>query len=118
MASTSANFGLIQNFIDPNTRTTFTVTGYIKNGVNDHLARTLCPHVLGYKRNGTPNETQPNERVLCWQLQGPGPNPGWHCYEVTQLVGIAAAAGTGWVMGTDYSRQQNCAQNDKFHVPY
>jgi len=114
----SGNFNTIAGYIDPNTRRTFTVTGYIQNnGVDDRRSRTLCPHVLGYLHNGSPNETQLNERILCWELVGPGTVPGWRCYKVTKLVGITPS-GTAWVMGTGYSRHQNSVQNDVIHVPY
>jgi len=118
MPTTSPNYDLIQTWLDPNPRRTFTATGYKRNGVNDNQPRTLCPHVLGYKRPGTPNETQENERVLCWQLAGPGNNPEWRCYKVKYLVGVAVDTATPWQMGTDYSRHQICSKNEKFQVPY
>jgi hypothetical protein len=116
--ATSPNYNLIKTGLDPNTRRTFDATGYIRNGVNDNKPRTFCVHVLGYKKMGTPNETQPNERALCWQLAGPGTVPQWRCYKVTDLVGLAVNNMVGWQMGTEYSKHQNCVKNEKFQVPY
>jgi hypothetical protein len=118
MGTTSGNFDLIELWLDPYPRTTFTVTGYIKNGADDHQARTLCPHVLGYTKGGPGQQTPANERVLCWQLAGPGTNPQWRCYKVADLVGVAADMATPWQMGIDYSKHQICAKNDKYKVPY
>jgi hypothetical protein len=118
MGTTSDNYDLIQQWLDPEPRTTFTVQGYKKNGVNDNKKRTLCPHVLGYTRNGVPHQTPENERVLCWQLEGPGENPRWCCYKVTELVGVAPDPGTTWESSPDYSRHQNCVKKEKFQVPY
>jgi hypothetical protein len=118
MPTTSSNFDLIKTGLDPNPRRTINATGYIRNGANDNEPRTLCPHVLGYKQPGTPNETQPNERVLCWQIAGPGTNPQWRCYRVADLVGVAINVAVPWKMGTEYSKHQNCAKNEKFKVPY
>ena len=116
--ATSANYNLIKTGLDPNPRRTFDATGYIRNGVNDNKPRTMCVHVLGYKKKGTPNETQPNERVLCWQLAGPGTVPQWRCYKVTDLVGLAVNTTVAWQMGTAYSKDQNGVKNEKFQVPY
>lgn len=116
--ATSPNYNLIKTWLDPNPRRAFDVTGYKRNGVDDTEPRTLCPHVLGYKKNGTPNETLDNERVLCWQLAGPGTNPQWRCYKVNDLVGVGVNNLVAWQMGTDYSKHHNCTKNDKFKVPY
>src|SRR5688500_240085 len=116
MPTTSNNFNQIVTWLDPNPRRTFTVTGYVQDGVNDNQTRTLCPHVLGYKRPGNPNETEPNERVLCWQLAGPGGNPEWRCYKVADLRGLAVDMATPWQMGTEYSKHQICSKNEKYQV--
>ena len=116
--ATSPNYDLIITWLDPNPRRTFKATGYIRNGVNDNQPRTLCSHVLGYKKMGTPNEIPLNERVLCWQVAGPGTNPQWRCYKVKDLVGVVVNNSVPWQMGTDYSKHQNCAKNDKVKVPY
>jgi hypothetical protein len=118
MGTTSPNYDLIQQWLDPSPRTTFKVTGYVTNGVDDNQPRTLCPHVLGYKRPGTPNQIPANERVLCWQLAGPGNNPEWRCYKVADLVGVAEDLVTPWQTSTEYSKHQNCTKVEKFKVPY
>jgi hypothetical protein len=111
--ATSANYNLIKSGLDPNPRRTFDATGY----AGDTKQRRLCPHVLGYKKAGS-GETPANERVLCWQLIGPGTNPGWRCYKVNDLVGLAVNTAVPWQMGTDYSKDHNCAKKEKFQVPY
>jgi hypothetical protein len=111
---TSGNYDAIKPCIDPpGTKITFTVTGYKADG----KARTLCPHVLGYKRHGTPNEVPANERLLCYQIAGPNPNPHWRLYTVVDLVNITAAPMIPWQMGPDYSKHHSIP-NDKYHVPY
>jgi hypothetical protein len=115
--ATSANYELFKTGLDPNTRRTFDATGYKKNGVDDGEARRLCPHVLGYKKGGS-SETPSNERVLCWQLIGPGTNPQWRCYRVADLVGLVVNTAITWQKGTDYSKDHNCAKKEKFQVPY
>lgn len=117
MPATSPNYDLIQTWIEPTPRT-FTAEGYIKDGVDDEEPRTLCPHVLGYKKAGSPHEIPANERVLCWQLAGPGDNPEWRCYKVKDLVDIAVDMATPWEMGMDYSKHQNCTKVEKFKVPF
>ena len=118
MPTTSPNYDLIQTWLDPSPRRTFTATGYITSGVNDGKFRRLCPHVLGYKKPGSPHEIPANERVLCWQLVGPGTNPQWRCYKVKDLVGVAVDTATPWLMGIDYSKHQNCTKVEKFKVPF
>jgi hypothetical protein len=118
MGTTSDNYDLIQTWLDPNPRRTFTATGYKINGVNDNEPRTLCPHVLGYKLPGVPNQAPANERVLGWQLVGPGTNPQWRCYKVADLVDVVVDMATPWQMGTEYSKHQNCSKVEKFQVPY
>ena len=118
MATTSPNYDLIKTWLDPNPRRSFDATGYKKNGEDDNQPRRFCPHVLGYKKAGTPNETPANERMLCWQLSGPGTYPQWRCYRVADLVGLAVNTTVAWQMGTEYSKHQNCTKVDKAKVPY
>jgi hypothetical protein len=114
--ATSPNFNLIKPLIDPATPKAFTVTGYTHpDGRIDNDPRTLCPHVLGWKKNGSGNMTPANERVLCWQLGTPSQ---WRCYQVNKLTGILAVNTPAWTEGTDYSRHHGSVKNDLYHMPY
>jgi hypothetical protein len=120
---TSDNYKKIKAWLDPNPRKVFKVSGYIKDGADDDdgAERLLCPHVLGYQHKGHSNETVPKERVLCWQIIGPGTDvddPNWRCYMVDSLVNVEEATDEVWEMGDGYSKRQNAVQNEKFQVPY
>jgi hypothetical protein len=119
---TSDNYKAIKNWLDPNPRKTFKASGYKKDGADDDgEERLLCPHVLGYQHKGGHVEKIEKERVLCWQLTGPGTdidNPQWRCYKVNDLVNIEEATDEPWVMGNPFSKRQNAVQNEKFQVPY
>ena len=119
MVPTSPEFDDIKDMIDPDTPTAFKVHGYRMpdvNGASDNIERTLCPHVLGWKRNGIPNMTIANERVLCWQLS-PG-TPWWRCFEPRRFVQIEEVANPVWTTDPTYSRHQSSVQNDQYHMPY
>jgi hypothetical protein len=120
MSDTTENFDKIATWIEP-TPLTFTAQGYKADEVNDDgKFRRLCPHVLGYKKGGETD--QEDERVLCWQLEGPGHDdpakPEWRCYKVKFLVDIDVDMLTPWKMGTDYSKHQICSKKEEFQVPY
>jgi len=118
----SDNYKRIKNWLDPNPRKPFKVSGYKKNGIDDDgEERLLCAHVLGYQHKGHSHEKIEKERVLCWQITGPGTDvddPDWRCYRVNDLVNVEEATDEFWVPGDGYSRHQNAVQNEKFQVPY
>jgi hypothetical protein len=86
---------------------------------SDSAKRELCPHVLGYKSEDTP-EIEPNERVLCYQLDGPDQAQGWRCFDVSVLEIIEPAPpAEDWVTPSDYnskSKWQNSVQKIKHQV--
>jgi hypothetical protein len=86
----------------------------------DGVQRKLCPHVLGYKkekRMSSDDETQANERVLCYQLEGPNPQKGWRCFNIIELKIVNPQPGpaTGWETPPNYLEQkwQNSVKNPK-----
>ncbi len=79
--------------------------------------RKLCPHVLGYKKENS-SETDGNERVLCYQLDGPPPTQGWRCFDLTKLEIVdPPPPTTDWVTPPNYSSKwQNDVQKPKHKV--
>src|SRR5262245_29754940 len=115
--ATSAKFDDIKPLIDPVTPRAFKVTGYTHpDGTTDTTERTLCPHVLGWKRNGNGNMSPQYERVLCWEITS-GVTPRWRCFEPQKFSGTIQTV-TGWTWGDGYSRHQGAVKNDVYHMPY
>ena len=80
--------------------------------------RTLCPHVLGYKHE-TGNETDEFERVLCYQVAGPDPEPCWRCFNVITLTINGPDPSTPFQTGPNYAgkKWQASVKNAKHVVP-
>ena len=81
------------------------------------IKRTLCPHVLGYKKENSNENDEKEERVLCYQVDGPAPAQGWRYFNVIDLVLVPPHPTTGW-NGPGYSKWQNGVQKPKHYVPY
>jgi hypothetical protein len=78
--------------------------------------RKLCPYVLGYKKE-TSSESDPNERVLCYQLDGPRSAKGWRCFDVASLeIVTPPPSPADWVNRPDYSKWQNSVQKPKHKI--
>jgi hypothetical protein len=84
---------------------------------NDTTNRELCPHVLGYKKENS-SETDPNERVLCYQLSGPDPAQGWRFFDLTFLeIDNSAPPPGNWVTPPNYDwKWQNSVKKIKHKV--
>lgn len=79
--------------------------------------RKLCPYVLGYKEQGG-SETEQNERVLCYQVDGPNSSKGWRCFVVKALEIVSPPPPpSDWVDRPDYSKWQNSVQEIKHKRP-
>jgi hypothetical protein len=50
---------------------------------DDDVQRTLCAHVIGYKREGS-SETTKYEVVLCYQVE-PADEEGWRCFDIEKF---------------------------------
>ena len=85
----------------------------------DTTYRKLCPHVLGYKGEDTP-ETEQNERVLCYQLDGPDGAQGWRCFDVSLLEIVdPSPEPDDWISPLDCHSKlpwQNSVQKIKYQV--
>ena len=79
--------------------------------------RTLCPHVLGYKKSDSDETDELEERVLCYQVDGPPPVQGWRSFDLSELVLVPPHPTTGF-QGPKYSKWQNDVQKAKHWVPY
>ena len=79
--------------------------------------RKLCPYVLGYKKENSA-ESDGNERVLCYQLEGPDPNSGWRCFDVSKLEIVdPAPPEADWEDRPEYTAKwQNGVQKVKHKV--
>jgi hypothetical protein len=80
--------------------------------------RKLCPHVLGYKKENSDESQNVDERVLCYQLEGPAPNPGWRFFDLTLLEIVEPGPPpSDWVTPGNYkSKWQNAVQKPKHKV--
>jgi hypothetical protein len=85
--------------------------------------RTLCPHVIGYKRKSA-GETPRYESVLCFQIE-PVDEEGWRCFNIADLTIVDVddedehPDPSSWHTPEDYSNSehQNCVQKVKYSVP-
>jgi hypothetical protein len=85
---------------------------------NKPVVFELCPHVLGYIGESDP-ETDQFERVLCYQLDGPDPNPHWKCFDLIELELQNPPPPTShWETPSNYSDWQNSVKNVKHYVPF
>src|SRR5262245_34443406 len=83
----------------------------------DKDKRTLCPHVLGYKKEDSDETDEKEERVLCYQVNGPEPVQGWRYFNLIDLVLVPPHPTSGWA-GPGYTKWENGVQNAKHWVPY
>lgn len=85
---------------------------------DDTDPRTLCPHVLGYKKENSDEGQIVDERVLCYQLVGPDPNPGWRYFDLTKLEIVEPGPPpSDWVTPGNYdAKWQNAVKKPKHKV--
>jgi hypothetical protein len=85
---------------------------------NETNKRKLCPHVLGYKKEDSDEDEIEDERVLCYQLVGPAPNPVWRFFDLTKLEIVEPGPSPGdWVTPGNYDpKWQNAVKKPKHKV--